>query len=128
MGALGKFLRTNTKELSYHCPGCNWTHSLPTKVTPEKPGWTWNGNVEKPSFHPSVNITTIRPNLTAEECKEYATLFAAGGRTAVLADPRFRFVCHSIITDGKIFFCSDCTHALVGQTVDLPPFHPEDHV
>ena len=28
--------------------------------------------------------------------------------------------CHSIVTDGKIQFLADCTHALAGQTVDLP--------
>jgi hypothetical protein len=30
------------------------------------------------------------------------------------------FCCHSVITDGKIFFCSDSTHVLKGTTVDLP--------
>lgn len=29
-------------------------------------------------------------------------------------------VCHSFIRDGRIEFLSDCTHALAGQTVDLP--------
>ena len=28
--------------------------------------------------------------------------------------------CHSFVTDGRIQFLSDCTHALAGQTVDLP--------
>lgn len=29
-------------------------------------------------------------------------------------------VCHSFITDGRIKFLNDCTHALVGQEVDIP--------
>jgi len=29
-------------------------------------------------------------------------------------------ICHSFIRDGKIQFLGDCTHALAGQTVDLP--------
>jgi hypothetical protein len=29
-------------------------------------------------------------------------------------------VCHSFVTDGKIQFLGDCTHALAGQTVELP--------
>jgi hypothetical protein len=29
-------------------------------------------------------------------------------------------VCHSFVTDGRIQFLGDCTHALAGQTVDLP--------
>jgi len=28
--------------------------------------------------------------------------------------------CHSFVRDGRIEFLSDCTHALKGQTVDLP--------
>jgi Family of unknown function (DUF6527) len=30
--------------------------------------------------------------------------------------------CHSFVRDGKIEFLSDCTHALAGQTVELPDF------
>lgn len=29
-------------------------------------------------------------------------------------------VCHSFVTDGRIQFLNDCTHALAGQTVELP--------
>jgi len=29
-------------------------------------------------------------------------------------------VCHSYVTDGRIQFLADCTHALAGLTVDLP--------
>ncbi len=28
--------------------------------------------------------------------------------------------CHSHITNGRIAYCNDCTHALAGQIVDLP--------
>jgi hypothetical protein len=35
-------------------------------------------------------------------------------------------VCHSFVTDGKIQFLSDCTHALAGQTVALPDWPTED--
>lgn len=31
-----------------------------------------------------------------------------------------KYLCHSFITNGKIQFLSDCTHALAGQIVDLP--------
>ena len=33
-------------------------------------------------------------------------------------------VCHHFIRDGKIQFLGDCTHALRGQTVDLPDIPP----
>ncbi|MNJ76318.1 hypothetical protein D3C77_735750 [compost metagenome] len=29
-------------------------------------------------------------------------------------------VCHSFVTDGRSQYLTDCTHALAGQTVDLP--------
>lgn len=57
--------------------------------------WTFNDNFERPTFTPSLLCRGERP------------------------EP---FVCHSFITDGRIQFLSDCTHALAGQTVDLPPF------
>lgn len=28
--------------------------------------------------------------------------------------------CHSFVTDGKIQFLSDCSHAKAGMTIDLP--------
>lgn len=36
--------------------------------------------------------------------------------------------CHSFVTDGRIQFLGDSTHALAGHTVDLPdwPTHCED--
>jgi hypothetical protein len=30
-------------------------------------------------------------------------------------------ICHCFIRDGQIQFLLDCTHALAGQTVPLPP-------
>ena len=33
-----------------------------------------------------------------------------------------RTVCHSFVTAGRIQFLEDSTHALAGQTVDLPDF------
>ena len=53
--------------------------------------WTWNGSLESPTFSPSVLVQ--------------------GGN---------EYRCHSFVTDGRIQFLDDCTHALKGQTVDLP--------
>ena len=56
------------------------------------PPWTFNGNVSKPTFGGSM------------------LLHGSPGT------PR----CHSLVNDGVIQFLDDCTHALKGQTVDLP--------
>jgi hypothetical protein len=63
-----------------------------------KPHWDWNGDLEKPTFSPSLLNYIESP----------------GGRR-----------CHSFIKEGRIQFLGDCTHALKGQTVDLLDF-PED--
>jgi hypothetical protein len=33
-------------------------------------------------------------------------------------------VCDSLITDGRIEFAVTCTHALAGQTVEMPAWVP----
>lgn len=77
----------------FRCPGC--------AADPDVVGihcvtnWTWNGSHEKPTFSPSVLVTM---------------------RCAGAPDR----VCHSFVTDGRIQYLADCTHALAGQTVDLP--------
>ena len=37
-------------------------------------------------------------------------------------------ICHHFVTEGKIQFCGDCTHALRGQTVELPDFPADRHL
>jgi hypothetical protein len=66
-----------------------------------RPHWTFNGDMEKPVFGPSINSFW-------------------GGAYGVP-----KHICHSFIgcngaAPGQIVFLGDCTHALVNQTVDLP--------
>lgn len=70
------------------CQGCEGYHIIP-------PTWQFNGDLEKPTFTPSLLIRY-----------EYG-------------EERKQVVCHSLIRDGRIQFLDDCTHALAGQTVDL---------
>lgn len=87
--------------LSFHCPGCKTQHHIQHGAE-DGPNWGWNQSSDKPTFTPSVLVTY--PGLDA-------------GKDG--APPA---VCHSFVTDGRIQFLSDCTHALAGQTVDLPPW------
>jgi|SRR5579872_376919 len=84
-------------EYAWWCPGCRHAHHVPTGGGPH-PIWQFNGNVDRPSFTPSV-----RHFLPADEHGPEGTF------------------CHYIITDGQIGFCGDCTHALNGQTVPMVP-------
>lgn len=110
---LGSKLRTLTYEdrhhLYYYCPGCKEAHGI--VVNPGKNssghGWDWDGNVEAPTFSPSILTSTTRrpaPGSPSDAPMEKITL------------------CHCYVKAGRIEFLSDCPHALVGQTVDLPDF------
>lgn len=88
------------------CPACRQGHEINTDH-PNSSGarWSFDGDAARPTFSPSVNI-----------------------RWGRYADPNFvpppdhdpSGVCHYTITRGMIAFAGDCTHALRGQTVDLP--------
>ena len=97
--------------IGFECPGCrlhtgmSGGHVLPVDWLPEGQEasphavrmyrWGFNGDMERPTFSPSV-LTTMPVN------------------------DRQAFTCHKFIRDGRIEFLSDCSHALAGQTVELP--------
>ncbi|MFY9141451.1 DUF6527 family protein [Sulfuricurvum sp.] len=59
----------------------------------ETSNWSWNGDTERPTLKPSI-LTEFR----------YAGV---------------PYRCHSFVNDGVVQFLSDCSHELVGQTVEL---------
>lgn len=83
-------------DVVFFCPGCKCGHAV--WITPNKSPsggtWTWNGDLDKPTFQPSLLITYDPP-------------------------PDRPKVCHSNVTDGMIHFHGDSTHSLTGQTVKL---------
>ena len=78
--------------IAFRCPGCKCAHRVPVSSERQSGRWLFNGNLEAPTFNPSINYT----------------------------DPGYR--CHSFVRDGSIQFLGDCDHALAGQTVELPPW------
>lgn len=86
----------------HYCPGCRTGHDIAVEERQRNGAiWTFNGDMsDKPTFSPSINLRWGSA-IPGETC-------VAGG------------VCHYFITDGKIIYCSDSTHELRGQTVDLP--------
>lgn len=101
--------------IAWWCPGCEEPHQV---CVDAQKGWKWDGNVDAPTLHPSVKVTGFE-KLTEDEYQRVM----AGERI----EPR-PFCCHAIITAGRIRFEPDSTHALAGQTVDLPdlPEHLND--
>lgn len=66
----------------------------------------WNGRLDLPTLTPSILARGTTPLTDAEiAAKQWA---------------KKPYVCHSFLTDGKLQFLSDCTHAFAGQTVELP--------
>jgi len=82
------------------CRACG-QHFIPV------PRWNFNGDMECPTFSPSVNETCNSPDHPSYQSQ------AATSR------------CHFIITDGNISYCGDCTHDLKGQTLPLEPWTTE---
>lgn len=98
----------------FNCPGCNEEHVVNVYKPRESNGaiWGFNENMDSPTFTPSINIgwgkeadpNWIEPSEYDPDCVGHKW----SGR------------CHSIVTNGKIFFAGDSTHELSGQTVELP--------
>ena len=95
------------RRIHFRCPGCDSVHGV-TVDTPE--GWGWN-DLERPTFTPSI---LVHPHRTLiDEDLDWDALIAPENVTMTP-------LCHSFVTDGQIQFLCDCSHALAGQTVDLP--------
>lgn len=108
MSALGSKLRQlEGGKVAFKCPGCCQMHHVTVYGSR---GWTFNGDGDRPTFSPSVLVKGTVP-ITDDE---HATIMAGG-----TIEPK-PVVCHSFVTDGRIRFLDDCTHALSGQTIDLP--------
>ncbi|WP_145201437.1 DUF6527 family protein [Sphingobium sp. B2] len=101
-------IKSNTDRLAFRCPGCNAQHVCSVNGANT---WQWNGSLDLPTLSPSVLITYNGPDAGQDR---------GDGKNAPPA------VCHSFVTDGRIQFLTDCTHALAGQTVDIPEFDGKD--
>lgn len=106
-----KFRLTPDGGAMFRCPGCDGVHS----IWVNRPGsWQWDGSMAQPTISPSILEKSghfARPG----DC--WCTYNAAH------PDNPSGFqchICHSFVKAGRIEFLSDCTHALAGQTVDLP--------
>lgn len=91
-------------DYGHWCPGCNFGHEISvSKKNSSGASWTFDGNAQRPTFSPSINMRINTPDMGQYYQPDIAST-----------------ICHYFIRDGKIQFLGDCTHALKGQTVDLP--------
>lgn len=92
----GVYLRRTRTGFIHYCVACDTTHPIPE-------GWVYNQKPESPSFTPSF--------------KQYLHTYF-NGRTDSYVEASG--ICHYHITNGKLIYCSDCTHSYANRTVDLP--------
>lgn len=77
----------------FYCPACKHYHNFTTEAGSDKsrPVWAFNGNLEKPTFSPSLGVNMMVPEAR----------------------------CHTFVRDGRIQYLSDCFHEFAGKTIDM---------
>ena len=86
------------KGWGHYCPACvDWHVYAVEQPFANGATWTFDGNMEKPTFHPSMKITT---GFSKEETR----------------------ICHYFLRNGILDYCNDSTHSFAGKKVDLPNF------
>lgn len=106
------------------CPACQCGHLFNTVPNGKRPVWQFvNGDVEKPTFVASMLVKSghyAGGHKKGDDC--WCTYKERYGK-----EPGFACgICHSHVKEGKIQFLADCTHALAGQTVDLPDWKTQE--
>lgn len=102
----------------FFCPACKCGHAVWVSGPNAHTGATWgfNDNMERPTFTPSLKITSQRwvPPVTPENLDEW--------KKSPWPQTQQTWICHSVVTDGIINYCSDCTHEMAGKQVPMEPF------
>lgn len=81
------------KGFAFYCSGCGYFHHVQVEKgsnNPDGPIWTWNGDMDKPTFSPSLGV-----NMGTDK------------------------QCHLLVRDGKISYLNDSHHELKGQLVEM---------
>lgn len=116
MSSKGVLRTIEGNRLGFWCPGCNEMHVITTN-----PGWSFNGDYDKPTFNPSI---LVRGGHYASNFKEGDNCWCTYN-ASVSEDERTTFKCHqchSFVRNGNIEFLNDCSHKLAGQTISLQSF------
>jgi len=105
MGQVSKTLRRIEGGYAHWCPGCQEMHKLPDS-------WTFDGNVNSPSFSPSFKHEGIKRVFVDGKWSGEWVRDSSGNTVP--------FICHYILTSGVLNFCGDSTHSVAGEAVPVP--------
>lgn len=113
MSQISPYFRKVRSGYGHWCPACGEMHVIYTEGNVK---WDFNGDVNNPTFSPSVKIT---------------------GKQKILVNGKWTGVwkrdkngnaldgcCHYFIQNGKIKYCGDCTHEFSGKEIPLPKLPP----
>ncbi len=120
MAKVSRVLRSISHGYVFMCPGCNESHVVNTANPNGRPNWGFNGNVDAPTFTPSILVRSghyTMESAASQKGKCWCTYYEEHPDEERTFEC---FQCHSFVIDGRIQFLSDSTHKLSGQTVDLP--------
>ena len=122
MGARSPVLRSVAGgRIGSWCPGRGEPHVIPVGGG-DGPRWGCNGNAAAPTFTPWILVRGVRFGGSEDQRRRIIDSDdVPADRERMLADRRITPLCHSLVTDGRVQYWADCTHALAGQRVDLPP-------
>ena len=103
--------------VEFKCPGCLDWHIVNVNPTNGLPAWSFNHDLEKPTFSPSLLVRTghyVPGQSQPPDCPSCNCQYENGD------DWPFKCgVCHSFIRNGNIEFLSDCTHENAGKTLPI---------
>lgn len=99
---------TRYESYEFHCPGCGHSHVYYTKNPEGRPVWSFNGDVNNPTFTPSLlNRWGKHADPEWQEPTEPAPSHGWSG------------TCHLYVTNGQIQYLGDCSHHLAGTTIEM---------
>lgn len=105
MGQVSAVLRRGQGRYFHRCPACEEMHQLPDN------GWTFDGNVDRPTFSPSFKHGGLRARV---EKGRWTGEWHRGADGKALDG-----TCHYIITAGMIQFLNDSWHRR-SDTIPMP--------
>lgn len=96
--------KTGEESVWFWCSPCDTHHRFVTKradgAPPQSPQWGWNGDLDKPTFTPSLFCNR---DATPED-------IALGAHR-----------CHLFLREGMVQYLNDCSHSAAGTTVPVEP-------
>lgn len=112
---LSRLLRTRPQDgghaILFYCPGCRSAHRILIDVPGQS--WSWSGDLERPTFTPSLK--TFTPAFTYTNPQT--------GEPVVRPE---RILCHLHVRDGRIEFLDDSMGHKLRGFHDMVPF-PEGY-